>query len=446
MKNTTRVVWFFIIIFSFMLVGCPDPSSTKTETKVNTGGNTNNPPMITSLTANPAFVSFGGTSTLTCLASDVDGDSLTYVWSADSGVITGNGSSAVWVAPAIAGTTIVTCKVSDSKLETSSQVNILVSTGGNTNNPPVITSLIASPATVMFGGTSTLTCLASDVDGDSLTYVWSADSGVITGNGSSAVWVAPVTAGTSIITCKVSDSRLETSSQVSVAIQDWVVPTQFASSLTNCDFITDGTVYNGKLYLTWWKSDSLCIGPDKSYLSIFSSNSTDAIELSRTEILINGGYAVASSVAIDNEIYLSANYMNQGYLMALDLNTQAPRWTVSVAPQNQNGAKIVEARDGYIYVAGEVYGALPGFIDNGTGDIIIGKYDINGNSYWLSQWGTTCIDYAGSIEIKADGVYVGVGAGNFCNILQPSTPPPSYTGNLTLKYDFNGNLLSVTQP
>lgn len=77
----------------------------------------------------------------------------------------------------------------------------------------------ADPATVATGGTSAITSLASDPDGDTLTYAWSADGGVITGSGSTVVWTAPATVGTYAITCKVSDGKLESSMQVSVSVE-----------------------------------------------------------------------------------------------------------------------------------------------------------------------------------------------------------------------------------
>ena len=69
----------------------------------------------------------------------------------------------------------------------------------------------------------------------------------------------------------------------------------------------------------------------------------------------------------------------------------------------------------------------------------------DGSLIWLSQWGTNGLDWEKNIEVKADGIYVSVEAG-FTSIMSPDTPTPAYIGNATLKYDFDGNLLSVTQP
>lgn len=74
---------------------------------------TNNPPEISSLTANPSSVEIGGTSTLICVASDPDGDNLTYIWETSGGSISGTGSSVTWTAPNAEGSYSVSCTVDD---------------------------------------------------------------------------------------------------------------------------------------------------------------------------------------------------------------------------------------------------------------------------------------------------------------------------------------------
>ena len=80
-------------------------------------------------------------------------------------------------------------------------------TACTTNEPPVITALTAHPSTLAPGGTTGMTCVASDPEGDSITYAWSADDGTISGVGSEVNWVAPDEAGTYTITVTVSDGK-----------------------------------------------------------------------------------------------------------------------------------------------------------------------------------------------------------------------------------------------
>jgi len=75
------------------------------------------------------------------------------------------------------------------------------------NNPPVISELRAEPVQVRPSTNSTIACLAIDVDGDTLTYVWSADAGTFSGEGANITWLAPATEGTYTITANVTDGR-----------------------------------------------------------------------------------------------------------------------------------------------------------------------------------------------------------------------------------------------
>lgn len=93
---------FFVLFLGIVIAGCG-------------GGVGNYAPVIISLTANPSSVSPGGTSTITCFATDADGDTLTYSWTAIDGTISGSGSQVTWTAPSTEGTYNVTVSVSDSK-------------------------------------------------------------------------------------------------------------------------------------------------------------------------------------------------------------------------------------------------------------------------------------------------------------------------------------------
>ena len=78
---------------------------------------------------------------------------------------------------------------------------------GEENHPPIISSLVSSQNSVEANQTVDISCNASDGDGDTLTYNWTANGQSIGENASSLNWVAPDTPGTYIITCTVSDSK-----------------------------------------------------------------------------------------------------------------------------------------------------------------------------------------------------------------------------------------------
>ncbi len=192
-----------LILIVLALVLAPLTACTTTPTA-------DNPPVITSLSPSTSNVAPGGSSTITCVASDADGDTLSYTWSATGGTISGVGSIVTWVAPAITGTFTISVTVADDNAETAAASCYVTATtrsapGETADNPPVITSLTPSPSNVAPGESSTMTCVASDADGDTLSYTWSATGGTIAGVGSTATWVAPAVTGTFTISVTVAD-------------------------------------------------------------------------------------------------------------------------------------------------------------------------------------------------------------------------------------------------
>lgn len=71
------------------------------------------------------------------------------------------------------------------------------------------------PCTVNVGGSSTVTALAQDPDGDALTYTWSAPSGSLTsGSAAQTPWTAPLDDGPVPVTVTVRDGRGASASDV----------------------------------------------------------------------------------------------------------------------------------------------------------------------------------------------------------------------------------------
>ena len=83
------------------------------------------------------------------------------------------------------------------------------------NTPPVITSLIADPPSVDLAGYAYITCIATDAEGDSLSYTWSVtgEGRIVWGTGSTVNYEAPQAEGPNTITCSVSDGHGGTASE-----------------------------------------------------------------------------------------------------------------------------------------------------------------------------------------------------------------------------------------
>jgi len=170
-------------------------------------GPPNQAPTISSLVPASTSVAPGGNTMITCTATDPDGDPLTYYWSASGGDVTGSGSSATWTAPAAPGTYSVQVTAEDGRGGSATRDISFTTQAAPVNSPPSITSVTPGSATVPPGGSTSVTCTATDPDGDPLTYGWQASLGTISGTGSSITWQAPMTQGIYSIQCDVEDGR-----------------------------------------------------------------------------------------------------------------------------------------------------------------------------------------------------------------------------------------------
>lgn len=83
----------------------------------------NNIPEIVSITANPDEIGPNEQTTLTVLATDADGDNLTYTWDASTGTLANTtGRSVTWSAPGVTGQSTITVVVSDGRESVSSSL------------------------------------------------------------------------------------------------------------------------------------------------------------------------------------------------------------------------------------------------------------------------------------------------------------------------------------
>jgi hypothetical protein len=201
----------------------------------------NNPPAISSLTADQQLVQPFGKVTLKCQASDPESDNLSYQWTASGGTLEGSTDSASWTAPGNPGSYKVTVVVSDEK-GGSATGDAFINVPEKPNNAPVISSIKFNrpgrmPITVKTSPTekevkdtpalvlvkydnADVACVATDPDKDELTYTWKATGGKIKGGGANIQWLAPMDTGVFTNTCEVADGKGGTSSfTISVTVK-----------------------------------------------------------------------------------------------------------------------------------------------------------------------------------------------------------------------------------
>ncbi|SEU35526.1 Kelch repeat-containing protein [Stigmatella erecta] len=145
----------------------------------------NEAPFIDSLVASSLTVATGGTLLLQATAHDPNpGDSLSYEWSSADGSFSSlHTSTTQWVAPSSDGAHGLKLTVTDSK-GLSSNLSLVVTVQGGSrgevrpslsfNSWPVVSAMTATPSPLKVGQTASVSASASDADGDTLSYAWSA--------------------------------------------------------------------------------------------------------------------------------------------------------------------------------------------------------------------------------------------------------------------------------
>lgn len=243
----------------------------------------NQQPSLGSVTASPSQVAPGGTIQLAASASDPDGEALTYTWQAPSQwKLQANGDKATVTAPSSYGqTATVTVTVADS-FGGSSVGSVTVST--DRNQAPTVSGVLANPPVVDKKGTSTLTVTASDANGDSLSYKWSAPKNWSTsGTGSQITVTAPDKYGAKgLFTVTVDDGQATTQASVLVQTKENQPPVIFSLTADKTSLnpkakatltVRAGDLENDPLSYTWklpkgWSgsstSDTITVtAPDK---------------------------------------------------------------------------------------------------------------------------------------------------------------------------------------
>ena len=187
----------------------------------------NNAPVISEINFSEDEVLEGDSVTINIIASDSDRDALTTICSTEEGSVTNSNSILTFRAPFVSSDRYVeiTCFASDSKITTSKTVsinvkNIITNTDTNQNNnnessdttkyPPTISQIYSGFTEINENSSIPVLIIASDLNGDDLTYFCSSSKGEIEPlNENSMTFLSPsVSVDENItITCSVSDGE-----------------------------------------------------------------------------------------------------------------------------------------------------------------------------------------------------------------------------------------------
>ncbi len=184
------------------------------------------------------YTGSGDVVTVRVQASDPDGDPLTYNWTATGGRVDGSGTEVRWnSAGTAAGTYTINARVDDGRGGTAS-CGVDVKVEPKPNRPPTMTCS-AERSSVLIGERVRINAVASDPDGDPLTYSWRANGGQIVGSGASVqLDTTGLSAGRYTVTGRVDDGRgAAADCSTSVDVQAPPPPPQ-ASKINECNFRT----------------------------------------------------------------------------------------------------------------------------------------------------------------------------------------------------------------
>ncbi|MCP4605865.1 MAG: hypothetical protein GY847_36015 [Proteobacteria bacterium] len=147
----------------------------------------NSVPRFDSLVLSTNQVAPGNDVSLAVVASDPDpADTITLLWEATGGSFdTTDTANVIWAAPGTAGLYTLTVSASDPSGATAQLtmiIDVQIHYGNGSalveidiNTWPVVAGLVPSPTSIDVGETTLLELTASDPDGDTLAYAWSAD-------------------------------------------------------------------------------------------------------------------------------------------------------------------------------------------------------------------------------------------------------------------------------
>ena len=189
---------------------------------INLGGGEPPLPPTAACSVQPTEVFAGEPVTATSRGSNFNPKrTVTYTWNSTNIKIPGNDASAqIDTAGLQPGSYVVTSNLSDGSKR--GLASCSASFTVKQPRPPVI-SCSADPATVLTGGTSSISSNASSPDGRRLIYSYSASAGDVSGTGSTATLnTGSAQPGTITVTCNVADDRvpaLTSSNTTTVLVQ-----------------------------------------------------------------------------------------------------------------------------------------------------------------------------------------------------------------------------------
>ncbi|MBI9066770.1 MAG: T9SS type A sorting domain-containing protein [Salinivirgaceae bacterium] len=257
-------------------------------------------PRLKTIAAEDTLVEFGSLTKIYCTVDQEIEQTLQYQWLIDGIVITTETKdSMVFLAGNIEKQSIIKCIVSETNGWTDS-ASLKITTINAVPIAPKINSIEAEPRKIEPSASSTFTTYATDLNNDSLSYLWFNISGDIIGNTPSIIWNAPLEEGIYSFSCKVTDTDL----LYDIASIDILVRREQEQAVLVADYPLNGNARDISInknhgiaqYVEYYGEPDAFLGK-----SAFLNNGQSLIRIpNNTEQQGNTALAIAFAFKIDN--------------------------------------------------------------------------------------------------------------------------------------------------
>ncbi len=302
---------------------------------------------------------------------------------------------------------------------------VLVSLTGCGNYAPTISGVTASPSSVQPGEQATLTCTATDQDGDMLSYEWtSVDEGGTTNPNASFDWTAPANTGPYRFKVTVSDGK------GGVAYDSSLIVTVAYNGIEAVTMLPAKDIGTRKATIMWtsaanswmsyelYRSETPGVNGDDKLVKIMNyGNGYDRLDTFYTDIDLDPGktyyYAVQVSDSSDNKAFSEE----------ISVTTTSFEYVGSRQPLGGGHGVRLANKDLFIYCAAleqSVRIFTIGSAGLSTGPTI--PHPLNDNSTW-----------AWDLYVTGDRLDVAFGKGGYCSyiISNPFNPIETTTVDVT---------------
>ncbi len=281
---------------------------------------------IKALAATKNLIQIGDSTPVYATAIDPDGGSITYKWSTNLGIIKGNGEKTTWIAPNTEGASKIQVIATDAR-GNSDTASIDVTVVLRINAAPIISTIQKSIEYVSTNGTVQLTALATDPNGDPLTYAWAANGGTFSNTTTrQTTWTAPNTEGSLQINVVATDNgNLSATASTTVLVKNF---TSISANLI-AYYPFSGNANDLTVNRLDGVSSGIAFVPDRfgtADRAAYFNGGTQNVRVNNSPILnVTNGISVSC--------WFNASKLGEKEVFLLSHGSWQNRWKISITPE-----------------------------------------------------------------------------------------------------------------